>query len=138
MKMTKNSYDINGQRFKAANCIGGVLINPVLPKDFDNTSNDVRPTGHLKFWGLPYIETYTDSDVDPASHTDEYADKRRAHWADSGRAEWFKAWPSGWRYDVHCLDGGAWDRPTSWGCFATLAEALECAGVGPAWRFPKV
>lgn len=34
--------------------------------------------------------------------------------------------PSGTRYIVHCLDGGAWDRPTDWGSFASLNDALVC------------
>jgi hypothetical protein len=28
---------------------------------------------------------------------------------------------------------GAWDRSTSWGMFATLEEALKCAGNGRTW-----
>jgi len=32
------------------------------------------------------------------------------------------------RFDVFCLDGGAWERPTCWGRFRTLEEALRCAG----------
>jgi hypothetical protein len=132
--MTKKTFKLNGRMFIAENCVAGVLINPVLPKDFDNTANEERPASHGKFVGLPYIETISDVDNDPANDTDEYADKRRANWAESGRDAWFKAWPSGIRYDVRCLDGGAWDRPTYWGGFATLEQALECAGVGPAWR----
>lgn len=54
------------------------------------------------------------------------AEEVRKQWTDSGRAQWMEAWPSGIRYDVRCLDGGAWDRSTSWGMFATLEEALAC------------
>lgn len=118
--------------FRAENCIGNVLINPKLPVNFDCTANDMRPLSHQKFIGVRYITTYSEADFDPATHTDDYADKRRAMWAESGRDKWFKAWPNGIRYDVYCLDGGAWDRPTSWGCFATLDEALNCAKSGRA------
>lgn len=38
------------------------------------------------------------------------------------------------RMDVCCLDGGAWDRPTIWGFFHTIEEALNCAKTGPGWR----
>jgi hypothetical protein len=31
------------------------------------------------------------------------------------------------RYSVYCLTGGAWDRPSSLGRFATLEEALSKA-----------
>lgn len=34
------------------------------------------------------------------------------------------------RYDVYCLDGGAWEHPTCWGKFATLEEAVQCARSG--------
>lgn len=34
--------------------------------------------------------------------------------------------PSGTRYIVHCLDGGACDRPTDWGSFASLNDAMVC------------
>lgn len=40
-------------------------------------------------------------------------------------------------YQVFCLDGGAWDRPTMWGYYKTLDEALNCAKTGPAWRKKK-
>lgn len=33
----------------------------------------------------------------------------------------------GGHYVVHCLDGGAWDRPTMIGYKPTLAEAVEIA-----------
>ena len=49
-------------------------------------------------------------------------------------ARWLEAWPTGIRYDTYCLDGGAWDRPTAWGKFGTLAEAVRCAQEGPVWR----
>lgn len=127
------TFTVNGKQFKAVDCVDGVLIDPKLPKDFDCTANDYRPATHNKFLNLPYIVTYSDADFDPASHTDEYADLRRKTWAESGRAEWFKAWPSGIRYDVRCLDGGAWDRSTNWGGYATLEEALKVATTRKPW-----
>lgn len=96
----------------AAKTIAGVRVNPRLPRNFGCTPNDSRPESHQKWWGRPYIETFTDDD----------------------NPKWREYWPSGVRYDVRCLDGGAWDRPTCWGGFATLEEALECAGTGPVWR----
>lgn len=130
------NFNINGKSFAAEDCVDGVLINPKLPKNFDCTSNEYRPASHQKFWYMPYIETFSTEDWE-ASHnsaTDEYAEARRARWAVEGRQNWLRAWPSGVRYEVHCLDGGAWDRPTQWGMFATLDEALNCTSTGPAWR----
>jgi hypothetical protein len=100
--------------FRCDNAVNGVPINPVLPADFGNTNNDDRPDRHRVWWDVPYIEVY-----------------------ESNHPKFVEAWPEGARYDVRCLDGGAWDRPTCWGMFATLEEALACAGKGPAWLQPK-
>jgi hypothetical protein len=37
-------------------------------------------------------------------------------------------------FRVSCVDGGAWDRPTLWGKFGSLQEAVECIKHGPIWR----
>lgn len=128
------SFTINGAQFKAENCVDGVLVNPKLPANFDNTANEARPASHRKFCDLAYIETVSDVDFYPTNDADKYADERRKTWAETGRASWFEAWPTGTRYDVRCLDGGAWDRSTAWGAFATLDEAIKCASSGPSWR----
>jgi hypothetical protein len=31
------------------------------------------------------------------------------------------------RFDVYCLDGGAWQNPTCWGRFSALEDAIRCA-----------
>jgi len=94
----------------AARCrAAGIPFNPRLPRDFANTPNDRRPATHHRWWYRPYIETYTSSPAEP------------------GHEKWIEHWPAGIRYDVRCLDGGAWDRPTCWGMFATLHEAIHCA-----------
>lgn len=82
-----------------------VLINPVLPNDFYTDEAGKYGDERSKWYGLAYID----------------------------RAEnvWF---PSGERFMVHCRDGGCWDRPTMWGAYGTLAEALECVRLGPEWR----
>lgn len=90
-----------------------IPINPKLPAKFDCTANEQRPPSHRRWWNRPYIETYT--------------------WEEGHscpREKWFASWPSGTRYDVRCLDGGAWDRPTCWGMFKTLEEAIACARSG--------
>lgn len=95
---------LDGHTFFAENCIEGVLVNPQLPAAFNDTNNEARPESHQCWWNRPYIVTHTGTGV-----------------------EWKAAWPSGARYDVRCLDGGAWDRSTKWGCFRTVEEALACA-----------
>jgi hypothetical protein len=58
-------------------------------------------------------------------------------WIAGNKESWFKAFPTGTAYRVHCLDGGAWDRPTNWGAFGTLEEAKQCCWTGPSWRKGK-
>lgn len=115
--------------------IDGIPVNPKLPRNFDGTRNEERPKSHQPWWNLPYIQTTSVESLDAqyASRTDDYADEARAAWVE-GRKTWMQAWPTGTRYDVRCLDGGAWDRPTAWGMFQTLEQAIECAKTGPAWR----
>lgn len=125
-------YRINGYTFEAEQRVNGVLINPKLPKGFDSTPNEARTASHQKWWNRPYIETMSADDWETfyKSCDDEYAEKRWRDWEAGGRQKWFDAWPTGVRYDVRCLDGGAWDRSTCWGMFASLEEALVCASVG--------
>lgn len=75
-----------------------VPVDPVLPKGFFATPNEQRPASHAKWWFWPFVKTCPN-----------------------------EAWPGGVRYDVYCLDGGAWDRPTARGWFGTLEEALRFA-----------
>lgn len=35
---------------------------------------------------------------------------------------------------MRCLEGGAWDRSTSWGIVASLEEAAGMCEAGPVWR----
>jgi len=134
--MPKFTY-ANGLVFTAEDQVDDVLINPKLPRRFDDTPNEVRPGSHAKWRGFPYIVTETVEALDAyyAGRTDEYAAAGLKMWKNEGRAKWMQAWPSGTRYTVRCLDGGAWDRSTNWGSFPTLAAAVECANTGPSWRY---
>lgn len=122
-------------RFRAAKLVDGVLVDPVLPKAFDNTPNEERPASQRKWWRFPFIVTDSVSALDAfyTTRTDEYADEQRRHWQVEGRAQWMAAWPSGTRYTVRCLDGGAWDRSTNWGSFPTLEEAIVVANGLPRY-----
>jgi len=44
---------------------------------------------------------------------------------EDSRQAWFNAYPTGTAYRVHCLAGGAWDRPTNWGEFGTRDQAIS-------------
>lgn len=132
----KKFKDEAGETFEAADCVSGVYVDPVLPAKFDDTPNESRPASHRKWWDRPFIQTTTWEHMSSGARGPENAtEEERARWFDDWRAKWFESWPSGTRYDVRCLDGGAWDRSTSWGMFGTLADAVACAtGDGPAWR----
>lgn len=124
------------------------LLDPELPERFQNTPNDERSEAEIAaWWDVPYIETWT------AEKEEAHTRKHRAwlkandpaHAADDiealvaeGRAGFLADCPSGTRYTVHCLDGGAWDRPTCWGDFGSLEEAQECCANGLARKQPRV
>ncbi len=93
-----------------------IPVNPPLPEYFNSTPNDERPEWQIEvLWNRPFVEMIS------FFGNAEF------------REDWYKHWPSGIRYDVRCLDGGAWDRSTCWGMYPTLAEALECCKSGPMW-----
>lgn len=97
----------------------GVALNPTLRADFDNTPNEERDSREIDDWWLvPYIVTYGWNE--PPETINEAT---REEWRDN----WFKRWPSGTRFDLRCLDGGAWDRSTFRGAFPTLEEAVGAA-----------
>lgn len=94
--------------------IQDIPVNPRLRKMFDCTPNEKRKESELKrWWNVPFIKTYSIEDF--GEPTEEI------------RKKWFKQFPEGLRYDVRCLDGGCWDRPTHYGTFKTIKEAIECA-----------
>lgn len=107
MSVVMRTFVFNDGTFKAENVVDFIMINPKLPARFGSTANVDRPASHHKFWDVPYIET-CESDLPEAIE--------------------------GLLFGVYCLDGGAWDRPTCWGSFYTLTDAVECAKTGPAWR----
>ena len=53
---TYRTYNIAALvQFEAQDCIKGVFINPRLPADFNDTSNESRPFDHMIWWGRPYV-----------------------------------------------------------------------------------
>jgi len=81
------------------NRIDGIIVDPLLRPGFDGTPHEERDQKEVDdWWGVPFIKRVSNPE-----------------------------WAEGRRYDVCVLDGGAWDRPTAKGAFATLDEALELA-----------
>jgi len=84
---------------KAQRIVDGIPVDPELPEGFWSTPIEKRPESQVEdFWGKPFVLT--------VPHVE---------------------WAGGFRYDTYCLNSGAWDRPTAWGKFGTLAEAFLCA-----------
>ena len=117
--------------------VSGIPIDPELPPGFDDTPNDERPDSHQEWWHRPYIVT----DRFEIERYEQYVARVKAlgyepdfdqnRWDALQLAQaksWQAAWPTGVRYTVRCLDGGAWDRSTNYGSFPTLDAALEAAG----------
>lgn len=96
-----------GFRFTCEAVIEGVPINPVLPANFDDTPHEQRSDQSRAWWGVPFIVAQANF-----ATTEDH------------RAAFRKHWGGDVRYDVRCLDGGAWDRSTAWGMFGTLEAAL--------------
>lgn len=94
--------------------VDGIPVNPVLPEAMFDKSKDKWP--NHPWWGIPFVKAVQNYRQD-----------------EEGYAAWCKAWPGGIRYDTYCLDGGANNRPTGWGKFGTLQEAIQCAKEGPSW-----
>jgi len=118
----------------------GICINPVQRYYFSNTPNGDRPTQEREDWYyLPYIESYEFEPVDAyygdylarmAQIGDHIKCDSEEEWDqkhEDERDRFFDEYRHGVNYTVHCLDGGAWDRPTWRGTFATIEEALQKA-----------
>jgi len=111
-----------------------IYINPKVPQWMDFKDIEERSESHLaKWWGRAYIRTEEWSsepyqeykarllDLGYDIESEEDYNKRKAEYKES----WFKSWPTGIRYDVRILDGGAWDRTTWKGSFNNLEEAIS-------------
>ena len=47
-----------GHEYSAENCIDGVLIDPLLPDDFDSTPMDARTEDDMdKWYNLPFVQS---------------------------------------------------------------------------------
>lgn len=127
-----------------------IPINPPLRRDFDITPNDERPQEEIEqWWSVPYIVTTTWEQHRADASYDDFIERMASYGGMAGyvpltrqqweqeqeeqRLDWFTWFPDGIRYEVRCLDGGCWDRSTTWGVFATLGEAINCANTGPDW-----
>lgn len=103
--------------------IDGIHLNPVLPEGMTGTPNDQRPGSHNVWINRPYIETTTMAQLETYWREQQQQSDDEI---EQSRQKWLAAYPEGTCYTVHCLDGEVWDRPTEWGYFQTLDEAVAC------------
>lgn len=59
-KMPK-TFQLGGHTFQAADCIDGVLVDPVLPEKFNFCEDEDRPASHDRWRGQPYIVSAGDT-----------------------------------------------------------------------------
>ena len=117
------------------NIVDGVAVDPLLAYEFSDTEHDNRHDLELlNWWGRSYITTekfgednheeyckrMTEFNADYKVESLEEFTARR----ESEEKSWNEHWVGGIRYDVRCLTGGAWDRPSILGQYSTLEEAL--------------
>ena len=108
-------FEVDNTEYQAENYVNGIFINPVLPDNFWTEPMESRTPEHMRHWeNMPFITT------DEYQAADEFSPFREEF-----KQNWFNAFPTGTAYRVHCLDGGAWDRPTNFGEFGTLDQAVD-------------
>lgn len=123
--------------------VDGFAVDPKQRYFFDNLDNSLRPTlEHHDWFGRPYITTAKLEDtLADASYADYLA--RLANFDDVqpySEAEWLERYnqdvenfnsryPEGVAYTVRVYDGGAWDRSTWVGEYASIEEAVEACRV---------
>ena len=125
------------------NLTDGIIINPTLRPDFDCTPNEYRESEETHhWWGLAYIVTcgweemteswaqYSERMKKLENHSSFETRNQEQFEVDKEKQkeEWFKTWgDDGLRYEVRCLDGGAWDRPSEKIMTSSFNEALNMA-----------
>lgn len=134
------ALQVDGLRFYAVELIEGVLVDPALLAEFEDPNNQQHTEAQMaRWWSRPFIERSTWDGpyglearhrAGQAALTQifpELAARDVEKYIAALKGLWFSDWPDGVRYEVRCFDGAAPDCVTSWGTFALMSEALDCA-----------
>jgi len=119
--------------------VDGFAVDPKQRYFFDNLDNSLRPMlEHQDWFGRPYITTARLEDtLSDDSYSDYLARVKKLDVAKpESEAEWLerhkqhvegfnRRFPGGVAYTVRVYDGGAWDRSTWKGEYASLEAAVE-------------
>jgi len=133
-----SDYEDQHRYENQTNLKDGIPIDPVMRPDFEVTANEDRDRLEIDdWWCKPFIvtcdwscmtETWEEYSERLSKYDMEVKPKEEFLGEQAKQKEgWFEAWPSGTRYEVRCLDGGAWDRATSVAMVGTIEQALEIA-----------
>ena len=115
-----SDYEAQYRFENQTNIIDGIAINPVLRPDFDSTSEANRPKQEIAdWWDKPYIVSLTADEheasgitlrqtlegisPDPVKISDEAFNIQQ----NKQGKQFLEEFPSGTRYEVLCLNGGA-------------------------------
>lgn len=124
---------------KQATRVNGYPVNPVLRPGFDSTPHEDRdPQEVADWWEKPFIKTCHWEEI--AETWESYADRMTRYGGlhknsriefesnqEAMKCSWYQSWPTGIRFEVRSLDGGAWDRSTGIAMVKNLEEAVEAA-----------
>lgn len=114
----------------------GIPINPVQRYYFDMTPNEERCQAEINdWWDKPYIVTQgfvRDTYKEYVQRMGEDYENLETKEAFTRRKEkeykqWDECFSDGYRYDVHVLNGGAWDRSLNLGHFDNIEDAIAKA-----------
>ncbi len=112
--------------------VDGICIDPEMRWGFNSTDHNERERKEIDdWWDVLFITTQgwsRDTYLEYTNRMNGHDIEDEEDWNQS-RAEqmkqWFEHYPDGFRYDVRCLDGNAWDRSTNCGHFDNLQSALN-------------
>jgi len=140
------TFQLNGLLFYAAELTEGVLVDPALPAELEEQDTQSYAEAQIsRWWQRPFIErnTWEGAYGLEVRHRAGQAALRQVfpelakrdvekHIA-ALKELWFGDWPMGVRYEVRCFDRSSPSGLTSWGTFASMPEALNCALGGGRW-----
>lgn len=116
------TFVLDGHRFVADSCIGGVLVDPVLPVAHGGSKLAARE--RAAWLGRPFVVTFS---ADAWSKQYLTLDETRERWLDDGGMHWMTSLPDPTIYETRCFDGADWKHAGCRGVFKSLPKALACA-----------
>ena len=140
-------FQVDGLLFYALELIECVLVDPALPAEFEGSDSQLHTEVQMTRWlHRPFIERsswggacgleirHRAGQAALGLVFPELATRDVEKHIAALKGLWFSDWPTGTRYEVRCLEHASPSGLTSWGTFASMAAALNCALGGGRWR----